>query len=194
MQIKKNKSCGFTLIELLTVIAIIGILAAILIPTVGVVKEKATIATSKARISQYLTAIETFKGTYKFYPFSDTLNDDEFDLSIEANSRLFVETLSGRQIDDPTVRVTEGGNRRRVEFYTFTEDEISDGELVARNTVIDGFSNNRIIFVFDQDGDGQVQVPDPEGSLGSEKEMRATVTAYVRDNELIGSPGYFMYE
>lgn len=194
MQMKKSKFGGFTLIELLTVIAIIGILAAILIPTVGVVKQKATVATSKARLSQYLTAIESFKGTYNYYPFSDELNDSRLDLSTQANSRLFVETLSGRQIDNPTIRVTEGGNRRRVEFYTFTEDEISNGDIVPRFTVVDGFSNNQIVFVFDDDGDGELQVPDPEGSLGSRKDLRATVTAYVNENELIGAPAYYMYE
>ena len=69
---KKNKKIsGFTLIELLMVIAIIGILAGILIPTVGAVRTQANLAASKAQLSNYVTAITMFKGEYGYYPFSD---------------------------------------------------------------------------------------------------------------------------
>lgn len=54
---KKNtrKNAGFTLIELLTVIAIIGLLAGILIPTVGGVRENA----QKLKSQNYLKSIGT---------------------------------------------------------------------------------------------------------------------------------------
>lgn len=52
----KRPASAFTLIELLTVIAIIGILAAILIPTVSAVRETARNTTCKNRIRQWSTA------------------------------------------------------------------------------------------------------------------------------------------
>lgn len=51
-----RRRLAFTLIELLTVIAIIGILAAILIPTVGTVRESARNSTCKSRMRQWATA------------------------------------------------------------------------------------------------------------------------------------------
>jgi prepilin-type processing-associated H-X9-DG protein/prepilin-type N-terminal cleavage/methylation domain-containing protein len=64
-----RKAGGFTLIELLTVIAIIGILAAILIPTVGRVRESARVAKCSSNIRQtaqaFLMMVNDDKGFYR---------------------------------------------------------------------------------------------------------------------------------
>lgn len=62
MHINKNISSrsGFTLIELLTVIAIIGILSAILIPTIGVVRKSASKATSASNLRQIALGYNAF--------------------------------------------------------------------------------------------------------------------------------------
>ncbi|AHF91215.1 N-terminal cleavage protein [Opitutaceae bacterium TAV5] len=57
---KTNCRAAFTLIELLTVIAIIGILAAILIPTVGAVRAKADASVCLGRMRQIGTAIAAY--------------------------------------------------------------------------------------------------------------------------------------
>ncbi len=161
----KRLNKGFTLIELLMVIAVIGILAGILVPSIGLVQERAKIAKSKMQLSNYVNAIQLFKSEYKYYPFVTT-GQEEYRLETPANAADFIETLSGR---DPLTgdRVATGGNRRKQSFHTFGESEFftnPDSDLVERNRIADAFNNINIVVVIDEDGDGFVE-PNPSGAF-----------------------------
>ena len=58
----RSSTSAFTLIELLTVIAIIGILAAIIIPTVGAVREKAQRSVDGNNLREIIKAASIYAG------------------------------------------------------------------------------------------------------------------------------------
>jgi len=183
---------AFTLIELLMVIAIIGILAGILIPTVGAVRKQANIAASKSQLSNYVTAIQLFKGEYSYYPFVTGGADITVDLSSQSTE--FIETLSGRGASDGKPK-PEGGNRRRIGFYSFSESEflLKDDDTVDPTQLADRFNNTAIKVRIDGDGDGQV-APDVSGSdpLPPQNPIRTAITAWVEGSE--DSPGYALWD
>jgi prepilin-type N-terminal cleavage/methylation domain-containing protein len=65
---------AFTLIELIVVIAIIGLLAAMIIPVVGVVNRQKQIKTAQTQLSALQLAIDSYKTKLGFYP-PDNTND-----------------------------------------------------------------------------------------------------------------------
>lgn len=190
---KRNKhSSGFTLIELLMVIAIIGILAGILIPTVGGVRKQAKVAASKNQLSNYVNAVQMFKGEYGYYPFADAQTSGGALINSLADD--FVETISGR--DSSGSSVTTGGNRRSIGFHSFSGSEFlnEDGSDDAENeTIVDMFDNENIYLVIDGDGDNKV-------IAAGGTEVYAPVTMYVTgvsndsDSIAAGAPSYTLYE
>jgi len=65
-----NRRRAFTLVELLTVIAIIAILAALLLPVLGRAKLNAQKTQAKLQVQDILTAIQNYNSAYSRFPVS----------------------------------------------------------------------------------------------------------------------------
>ncbi len=139
---------AFTLIELLTVIAVIGILAGILIPTVGAARKAAVKSKSRAQMTGYATAIAQFKSQYGYYPTG--LTDAGASISGEDE---FIIALSGRDPNTNDPATGDWGNNRAMRFYSFSEEEFDDADNLT-----DGFGNEIYIAV-DADGNGTITNP-----------------------------------
>lgn len=177
---KKNK--GFTLTELLVVIGIIGLLAAILIPTVSRARDSAKRTQTRAQFSQWITAIEMFRTEYGHWPDFNSigndwnatpLTDDNIIVRLNdpENTRNFFEFLSGRrpdgsQFDNPN-RYGNHPNRRRISFYDFTENDYrltdNSGNITPEATnveFVDAFGNTDIVIIMDGNRNGIINLKD----------------------------------
>lgn len=192
---KKIKK-GFTLVELLMVLAIVGLLASILIPTAGNIRESALKTICKAQLSQYINAIVQFKSQYGYYPFSKGNKDYVINLSDPEVSQKFIETMSGRDAKTGKPK-SVGGNRKRIAFHDFSESEfyILEDDLYSLIQLADRFNNINILIMIDGDGDGFIM---PRISLIAPERPRAkirgSITAWVESDDLDRFPGYSLWE
>ncbi len=72
----KRKKLGFTMVEILTVVGIIAILVAVLIPALTMVRRIAKETQQKTQLTAIDLALMAFKGDYGDYPPSDNYDDD----------------------------------------------------------------------------------------------------------------------
>jgi prepilin-type N-terminal cleavage/methylation domain-containing protein len=161
----KVSSKAFTLVELLTVIAVIGILAAIIIPTTGAVRTNAKKTQVRTMFSQWSSAFTLFKQEYGYYP---NVHEDGTDNLIstttaDGDHAEFVRALTGKNINGTALGTSSTdvaklkGNKRRQVFLTFDDTQLpSSGPNAGKLT--DAFGNTEFGVVTDVNGDGVIKV------------------------------------
>lgn len=176
---------GFTLVELLTVIAIIGILAAILVPTTSSARTAAKKAKTRGQFAQWGAAIEAFRQEYGMYPVFETsgaglnkVNGNTVGGTNLMAVHRFYETLVGARRDGSALPTATTGtppppqeqNKRRIQFITFTEADLvpvatADTSLTAKRGLIrDSFDGTDIVVLVDRNLDGSIKV----GGIGGD--------------------------
>lgn len=157
---------AFTLIELLTVVAIVGLLAALLFPGIKSARIAANKARTRVQFNQWAGALENFRSEYGYYPVlsdSNLVNPPGQD-SDPATLHLFHDVLAARRRDGSALpayssatdpQFPEIQNRRLISCLTFGDADFSDDNLVR-----DAFGNTAIAVLTDRNLDGIVKAGD----------------------------------
>ena len=198
---------GFTLVELLTVVAIIGILAAIIVPTAGGARNAAKKAKTRAQFSAWSAAFESYRQEYGSYPqlyptgAQKLVNQGAVANATGAAPHHFHDLLAGVRRDGSAMPTATGTapipavnqNTRRIRFFAFTEqDFITQADVTAGNGtnlqlyfIRDAFFNTSIAVVTDTNLNGVINGSDTTGGFpgvtvaGGTTVIRPTTTSGV---------------
>jgi prepilin-type N-terminal cleavage/methylation domain-containing protein len=179
-----SRRAAFTLVELLTVIAVLAILTAIIIPTVAGARTAANKAKTRTQFAQWAAAFEQFRQEYGSYPqFSTTAAQRVVNppgtSTQNTGNHLFHDVLAGVRRDGQALPNTTGGtppsanqqNLRRIRFMSFTESDfvtpadVTAGRATAAQQwyIRDAFFNTSIAVVTDSNLDGLINGRDATG-------------------------------
>jgi len=160
----RRRSRGFSLLELLAVIAVIGILAALIFPSIGAARKSANRAKTKVQFAQWAAAIESFRSEYGYYPAFHSSHLVNGGATTTLNGEhLFHDILAGRKRDGSELAAGSAPatqNRKRIPFYSFGEGEFTDANAVYPHFLRDAFENLSIAVLVDRNLDGRIDNSD----------------------------------
>jgi prepilin-type N-terminal cleavage/methylation domain-containing protein len=157
----RSRAGAFTLIELLTVIAIVGVLAAILIPTVNSSRVAANRAKTRVQFNQWAAAIAAFRSEYGFYPLfdgSNTVNGGADEIAHPFHDVLAARKRNGSALTAGSSAAVQ--NKKLISFYAFTESDFTDVGSATPNLLRDGFGATDIAVLVDRNLDGVINSTD----------------------------------
>ncbi len=153
---------AFSLLELLAVIAVIGILASLIFPSISGARKSANRAKTKVQLNQWAAAIESFRSEYGYYPAFDSSNlVNGGATTVISGDHLFHDILAGKKRDGSaltTGSTTAAGsqNRKRIPFYSFSDSDLTPADAAFPNLLRDAFDNLSIAVLVDRNLDGKI--------------------------------------
>lgn len=157
-------------------LAIIGVLAAILIPSTLAARLAAKRAMTKVQFSQWAGAMEQFRQEYGYYPPVDGGSGNR------VLPEYFAGTLTGQSLDG-LAEATPGqlaGNVRMIRFYSLPEGELTED----RTALADAFGNTDIAVLYDRNGDGVITTADGEAVPVAPRNGSAAIRPGIEDLNL----------
>lgn len=175
---------SFTLLEVMAVVALLGLLVALLAPALGGVQRAALIQASRLRLRQWALGCETYRLEYGTWP--EVVPGPVQEMA--GRTPAWVETLSGRGWTGGGYQTPEGAtlNPRRVVCHEFREEEFDRAAATGEAHLVDAFGNPRLVLIFDLDGDGRIALEDLSGVPLQRRPaapLRAAVAGYVANPE-----------
>ncbi len=168
---RRSWLAGFTLLELLTVIAVVGILVALLIPSLRAARASAGKARTRVQFNQWAAAVEGFRNEYGYYPalHGSNLVNPSGQAGDPAALHLFHDVLAARRRDGSALplyatstdsQLPEAQNRKLVSFFAFSASDFTPANLLC-----DAFGHTEIAVLVDKNLDGVINVADCGGTL-----------------------------
>jgi prepilin-type N-terminal cleavage/methylation domain-containing protein len=157
---------AFSLLELFAVIAVIGILASLIFPSIGAARKSANRAKTKVQFNQWAAATESFRSEYGYYPAFDSSNlVNGGATTVVSGDHLFHDILAGKKRDNTapsTASTTAAGsqNRKRIPFYSFSDSDFTASDSAFPNLIHDAFDNLSIAVLVDKNLDGKIDSND----------------------------------